>query len=90
LIRVKLQIKGRVQGVGFRSSTSRIANRLNLKGWVRNLRDGSVEAVVEGDEEAINKLIRWCKTGPMLAQVQEVKVEKTDATGEFPYFFVRR
>ena len=90
MIRAKLLIKGRVQGVGFRSSTSRIANRLNLKGWVRNLRDGSVEAVVEGDEEAINKLIRWCKTGPMLAKVQEVKVEKTHATGEFPYFFVRR
>jgi acylphosphatase len=59
-------------------------------GWIKNLPDGSVEAIVEGDEDAINDLIMWCYRGPTLAHVREIKVEKTDATGEFPYFFVRK
>jgi acylphosphatase len=88
LIRAHLIIKGRVQGVGYRATTSRRASQLNVKGWVKNLPDGSVEAILEGDETAVNKLIKWCSRGPTKARVRDVQVEKMRATGEFPYFFV--
>jgi acylphosphatase len=68
----------------------RRANQLNLKGWIRNLPNGSVEAIIEGDEKSVDNLIRWGYRGPTMARVLEIKVEKTEATGEFPYFFVRR
>jgi acylphosphatase len=90
MIRAHIIITGHVQGVGFRSSTVRRANQLNLKGWIRNLPNGSVEAIIEGDEETVDNLIRWCNRGPTMARVHEIKVNKTKGTNEFPYFFVRR
>lgn len=90
MIRVHLIISGRVQGVGYRSSATRRANLLSLKGWIKNLPNRTVEAIVEGEEHAIDDFINWCYRGPTLAHVIEIKVEKTDATGEFPYFFVRK
>ena len=86
MIRAHLIIEGRVQGVGYRANTRRMANKLNLTGWVRNLRNGDVEAIVEGPETEVQKLIIWCHRGPTSAYVSNVKVEKSDATGEFNTF----
>jgi acylphosphatase len=64
-----LRIHGRVQGVGFRESMRQEAERLGVTGWVRNCADGSVEAVIAGDEAAIAAMLNWCHTGPPLARV---------------------
>ncbi|MCW4050676.1 MAG: acylphosphatase [Candidatus Bathyarchaeota archaeon] len=90
MIRARLLIKGRVQGVGYRANTRRMANHLKLKGWVRNLPNGDVEAVVEGCEPEVDRLIQWCHRGPTSAYVREIKVEKTEANHEFPDFRVKK
>ena len=90
MIRAHLYISGRVQGVGFRANTRRKANQLDVKGWVRNLRDGRVEVLAEGKEEDIKKLIDWCYHGPTMANVKDLEVEKTEATGEFRGFTAKR
>lgn len=89
MIRVHLLIEGRVQGVGYRANTKRMANKMNLTGWVRNLRNGDVEAVIEGPELEVDKLIVWCHRGPTSAHVTRVNVEKGVATGEFDSFTTR-
>lgn len=81
---------GKVQGVYFRDNTRRKARELGVAGWVRNLRDGSVEAVMEGDREAVEALIDWCKRQQPYARVSEAKVSWEEATGEFDGFRVRR
>ncbi len=86
MIRAHLLIEGRVQGVGYRANTRRMANKLNLRGWVRNLRNGDVEVIVEGPEIEVQKLITWCHRGPTSAFVSNVKIEKSPATGEFDGF----
>lgn len=65
---------GIVQGVGFRSKTRRMAKSLNLRGWVRNLRDGSVEAMIQGDPGDVEKLLDYCKYGIQDALVSDVKI----------------
>ncbi len=89
LERVRLHIKGKVQGVFFRASTKGVADSLGIKGWVRNLPDGSVEIVAEGKPEAIRKLIQWCKKGPTRAVVTEVEVKKEAPTETFENFYIR-
>ena len=88
MIRAHILIKGHVHGVGFRANTRRKATQLGIKGWVRNLRDGRVEVVVEGSNVAINQLIEWCYHGPSRAYVTDVHIEKTESTGEFNRFEV--
>ena len=90
MIRAHLLVQGRVQGVGFRANTRRRANRLNLRGWVRNLRNGDVEILVEGPEVEVDRLIVWCHRGPTSAYVSKVNVEKTEATNKFDGFAVKR
>lgn len=85
-VRARVIIEGRVQGVFFRDSTRQEAQRLGVTGWVRNRRDGSVEALLEGEEEKVQALIRWCEHGPPLAQVRRVSVEWEDYQGEFKGF----
>ncbi|MBW2085078.1 MAG: acylphosphatase [Deltaproteobacteria bacterium] len=85
-IRVRLIISGRVQGVYFRYSTEREASRLGLSGWVRNLRSGDVEAVIEGEESLVEEMVKWCRHGPPGAMVHEVKEQRGPATGEFTQF----
>lgn len=75
-----LTIEGLVQGVGFRWSTVTEARRLGLRGWVRNRRDGSVEALVAGDEAQVIALLAWAKRGPAGARVDRVTVELADPT----------
>lgn len=67
-------VSGRVQGVWFRQSCADAARAAGVGGWVRNRRDGRVEAVFEGDETAVERMVSWCRQGPVRAQVTEVEV----------------
>ena len=80
----RLQIEGRVQGVWFRESMCREAERLGVAGWVRNRPDGSVEAVIQGSAEAVDTLIEWARSGPPLARVDRIELGETD--GRFSGF----
>ncbi len=71
---VRVIISGRVQGVCFRMETERAAERIGVNGWVRNRRDGTVEALFQGDAGAVDEMVQWCHKGPPLAVVQDVKV----------------
>ena len=90
MIRVHLLIKGRVQGVGYRANTRRVASQLGLKGWVRNTPNGDVEVVVEGSEEMVGRLIQWCRRGPTGAHVADVQVRYETPKGEFHGFTIKR
>jgi len=89
VIRVHLYVSGRVQGVFYRSNTRRKALGLGLTGWVRNLPDSRVEAVIEGKEEQVKKLIKWCRKGPPSAFVTDMEIEREAPTGEFHTFGIR-
>jgi acylphosphatase len=90
IIRVRAVVSGRVQGVGFRFFVIDAARSLNIKGWVRNLHTGEVEAVLEGEERAVHLMIQQLKTGPRLSRVQDVGVfEEVTVPGEFAGFDVR-
>lgn len=71
---VHLIVQGRVQGVRYRDSMRREAQRLSVNGWVRNCEDGSVEAVAQGAAEAVDALLEWAQRGPELARVERVHV----------------
>jgi acylphosphatase len=87
--RAKVNFKGRVQGVFFRANTKEAADRFGVFGWVRNLRDRSVEAVFEGEKEKIEKVIQWCKTEQPYAEVDSADVQWEDFQGEFQRFEIR-
>jgi len=84
--RAHLIIKGHVQGVWFRASTKQQAERHGLVGWVKNTRDGAVEAVVEGEKQRVDDLIHWCHEGPPLSTVETVHVEYQKFNNEFSSF----
>ena len=91
-VRANAIISGRVQGVFFRMETKRAADRIGVRGWVRNLKDGTVEAVFEGERDRVDGVLAWCRQGPPQANVADVKVTWADYTGEFKGFdisFVR-
>ena len=71
---LRLEIRGRVQGVGYRWAMVEEAGRLDVRGWVRNRRDGSVEAVVSGPPEAVDRIVAWARIGPRAAVVDAVEV----------------
>ncbi|MDH2915602.1 MAG: acylphosphatase [Gallionella sp.] len=83
-----LVMHGRVQGVWYRDSMRREAEALGVSGWVHNRSDGTVEAMVQGDGDAVDALVRWAHRGPQLAQVERVAVEL--GSGSFAGFEVRR
>jgi acylphosphatase len=87
--RVKLMIQGLVQGVNFRYYTQREAQKYNVNGWVRNLADGSVAAVFEGEEEDVEAMIQWCRHGPPAAHVTELIAQPEEYRGEFQFFSVK-
>jgi acylphosphatase len=79
MVRQHVIVRGHVQGVFFRDSVRRLAQQRNVSGWVSNRRDGAVEAVFEGDEDAVQRLVDFARRGPRGAQVESVEV-----TGEQP------
>jgi len=86
---VHLLIKGKVQGVFYRASAKEFADKLNIKGWIKNTNESHVEAMANGDDAAIKKFIEWCKEGPRHAIVSEVIVEKSGETA-FQDFVILR
>ncbi len=86
--RAHVFVKGKVQGVYFRQNLRVVAKRHKVNGWVRNLKDGRVEAVLEGDELNVSEVIEWCHAGPKEAQVYDVNVQYKPYTGEFTSFEV--
>ena len=69
---IHLLIKGNVQGVFYRATAKKVADKLNLTGWIKNTKDGSVEAAVTGEKEMLEQFSNWCKKGPPRATVEEV------------------
>ena len=90
MIRTHIIVEGRVQGVGFRANTRRVASQLGLKGWVRNLRDGRVEITAEGDEKLVERLIQWSNRGPTGAYVSKIIIEKSMHRGEYRDFLIKK
>jgi acylphosphatase len=90
VVRAHVFVSGRVQGVNFRYYTQRKAQELGLTGWVRNLWDGRVEAVFEGEKENVEKVIDFCKRGPPGAYVSDLDVKWENWTGEFHGFGIVR
>jgi len=88
-VRAHLIIHGFVQGVNFRYYTRQQALSRGVVGWVRNLWDGCVEAVFEGEQDAVDWMVEWCHAGPPSASVAEVEMEWEKVTGEFEGFDVR-
>jgi acylphosphatase len=84
--RIHLWISGKVQGVAFRHDTRRTALSLNLTGWVKNLPDGRVEAVFEGENDSVDAMRAWCSKGPPLAHVLHVDIQEKSYKGEFSDF----
>lgn len=84
-----LRIHGKVQGVGYRFYATRVARRLGLKGWVQNMRDGSVEAQVEGEKESIDEWIEEIREGPRYAEVTRIEQESKEFSGKLPDFDVK-
>ncbi len=78
---MRLRISGRVQGVGYRAWAMQTAVRLGVRGWVRNRVDGSVEALVIGDEAAVAAMVEACRRGPRAAMVMEVAVSEVEEDG---------
>ncbi|MDD5502963.1 MAG: acylphosphatase [Candidatus Thermoplasmatota archaeon] len=81
MMRAHVRVFGRVQGVFFRQGTAGEASRLGLGGWVRNCDDGSVEALFEGESDAVEQMVAWCSHGPPSAEVEKVEVVKSKIKG---------
>lgn len=88
-LRAHVVVSGLVQGVCFRYATEKEADRRGVSGWVRNLPDGRVEAVFEGEEEAVEGMIAFCRTGPPAARVDGVEVRREAPSGAYQGFSIR-
>ena len=80
MMRYRINVKGKVQGVFYRASTQAKAKELGLNGWVANKEDGSVLIEAEGEEQKLDKLLEWCRQGPGAAIVNEVDFEEIEPT----------
>jgi acylphosphatase len=80
-MRRRVIVRGRVQGVFFRDSTRRVAERAGVAGWVRNRSDGAVEAVLEGDDAAVNRMLEFIERGPGRAEVDDVEWSEEEPEG---------
>ena len=87
-LRVRLFVTGKVQGVFFRQSLKVMAKKNDVFGWVRNLQDGRVEAILEGNEAKVHMLIEWAHTGPANSRVEDVNVQNEKFLAEFSKFNV--
>ena len=86
--RIRVFVTGKVQGVFFRQALKVKAKQNNVFGWVRNLKDGRVEAVLEGSDENVNVLVEWCHGGPANARVEDVEIKNEKFSNEFSKFDV--
>jgi acylphosphatase len=86
--RIRIFVSGKVQGVFFRQALKVMAKKNDVFGWVKNLKDGRVEAILEGEDEKISRLIEWSHGGPANARVEDVKIINEKFTGEFTKFDV--
>ncbi len=84
-ITLHLRIAGRVQGVGYRYALGAAAQAAGISGWVRNRRDGTVEAVLQGDPQAVERILGWAKRGPSAARVTQVDVQAAQGDFDRPY-----
>jgi acylphosphatase len=84
VVRFRALVSGRVQGVWFRDSCRNEARRLGVSGWVRNRYDGRVELEAQGEEDAVARLLAWCRIGPTLAEVTGVELTQIDPEGLDP------
>lgn len=80
-IRRRVVVSGRVQGVAFRHATRERATAGGVDGWIRNRRDGTVEAVLEGPQDAVERVLGFCRTGPPASRVERVEVEEEEPEG---------
>ncbi len=87
-VRAHVVVSGRVQGVYFRGKTREKARKYGVTGWIRNLPDGSVEAVFEGEKDQVGKVIEFVKHGPSYAKVTDLKIQWQDYKDEFPDFSI--
>lgn len=87
---LRLLISGRVQGVSFRYYTRQKAAEVGVHGWVRNLMNGQVEAWVQGEAQAVARMVNWCRQGPPSARVDEIKIEDEVIDPEVQGFEIRR
>ena len=86
--RIRVFVTGRVQGVFFRQTFKVMAKKNNVFGWVKNLSDGRVEAVMEGEDENVSRLIEWSHGGPANARVEDIEIINEKFFGEFTKFDV--
>ncbi|KPJ55449.1 acylphosphatase [Parcubacteria bacterium DG_74_2] len=87
--RVHIFVKGRVQGVFFRQSAKKKAKKIGVFGWIKNLADGRVEAVIEGETKKVEEMIEWLKKGPIIANVEALEIKQEKYQGEFKNFDLR-
>ena len=87
--RAHIFVSGKVQGVFFRESTKRKAEKLGVFGWVKNLQDGRVEAVFEGGKRNVEEMVNWARKGPIWAKIEALDVLWEDYLGEFKGFEIR-
>lgn len=88
-ISVRVLVRGKVQGVYFRFNMQQVAMKNSVVGWVRNLPDGNVEALLEGKKEDVNQVVQWSEIGPENARVDEVKMDYGQYTGKYKDFIIR-
>jgi len=86
--RTRVLVSGKVQGVFFRQALKVVAKKNNVSGWVRNLKDKRVEAVLEGDSKSINSVIEWIRIGPANSRVDDIEVNNEEFKNEFSMFDV--
>lgn len=86
MLQMKITVSGLVQGVGFRAAAMKKANELQLKGWVKNLPDRNVELKIQGEENKIEAMLRWCNKGPVSSRVESMSVEEEKMTEVFSVF----
>jgi acylphosphatase len=88
-VRFRVRFSGRVQGVGFRFHAQKFAEAEGVCGWIQNMDDGTVEAVFEGEEEAVKRVMESCRTGNPSARISGTEVVKMKFTGEFTSFSIK-
>ncbi|HEY8689347.1 MAG TPA: acylphosphatase [Chitinophagaceae bacterium] len=87
---IHLLVKGNVQGVFYRATAKKVADKLKLTGWIKNTKEGDVEITATGKEEQLNEFIKWCKKGPEKAQVEDVIIRHEPETSFTDFEIIRR